>query len=131
MVAMQVLCEVDAARHDPILVLERRAVEESLSESARAFAQDLIEGALDNREEIDALIATFAPSWPISQIAVVDRNILRMAIYEMLHERETPLKVAINEAIELAKAFGADSSPKFVNGVLGSVVQTTSRETIH
>ena len=124
---MQVLCEVDAVGHSPAVVLDRRVEEGSLSQSAEAFARRLVEGVLANREEIDATISTFAPSWPISQMAIVDRNTLRIAIYEMLLGAETPPKVAINEAVELAKAFGAESSPRFVNGVLGSVMQTTAR----
>lgn len=123
-IALQALYEADSVRHDPMAVLERRVEEESLSPSAEAFAHDLIRGVLQNQQEIDKLIATFAPSWPISQMAVVDRNILRIAIYEMMQGGETPPKVAINEAVELAKVFGSDSSFKFVNGVLGSLLET-------
>jgi len=122
-VAMQVLYETDAVRHNPHEILERRAEEDSLAPSAAEFAQDLIEGVLANREEIDEIVSRFAPSWPVSQLAMVDRNILSLAIFEMLLGSETPPKVAINEAVELAKAFGSDSSPRFVNGVLGSVMK--------
>ena len=122
-VALQVLYEADSARHDPTLVLERMVEQESLSPSAEAFAHDLVRGVLDNRKEIDDKIAKLAPSWPINQMAILDKNILSMAIYEMIISGETPPKVAINEAVELAKAFGSDSSPKFVNGVLGSVME--------
>jgi N utilization substance protein B len=73
---------------------------------------------------LDRLIGRYAPEWPVDQIAIVDRNILRMAIYEILHRADTPTKVAINEAVELAKEFGSDSSGRFVNGVLGSLVAT-------
>ena len=89
---------------------------------AEEFALDLIDGVLANREEIDKVVARFAPNWPISQLAMVDRNILSLAIFEMMLGHDTPPKVAINEAVELAKAFGSDSSPRFVNGVLGSVM---------
>ena len=121
-VALQVLHEADAVRHSPERVLARRVEEESLLPSAKAFALSLVEGVIANREEIDKIVSRFAPSWPISQIAMVDRNILSLAIFEMMLGSGTPPKVAINEAVELAKAFGSDSSPRFVNGVLGSVM---------
>ena len=121
---MQVLYEADSVRHDPTEVLERVADEASLHSSAKAYTQGLVAGVLDNRAEIDDVIAEFAPSWPINQMATVDRNILRAAIYEIMLCDETPPKVAINEAVELAKVFGSDSSARFVNGVLGSVMQT-------
>ena len=82
----------------------------------------LIEGVLENRERIDLVISTFAPAWPISQMAVVDRNILRVGIFELTISEGTPPKVAINEAVELGKVFGSDNSHRFVNGVLGSVI---------
>ena len=110
--------------HDPSVVLDRRLSEESFQPSAEAFSRNLVVGVLANRDKFDETIARFAPSWPIIQMAVVDRNILRMAIYEMTVGGETPPKVAINEAVELAKVFGSESSPKFVNGVLGSVMKT-------
>ncbi len=122
-IVLQVLYEADAVRHDPLQALHDKAEEVALSCSAEKFATNLIEGVLANREELDNMITEFAPSWPINQMAVVDRNVLRMAIYEIMLGGETPPKVAINEAVELAKVFGAESSPKFVNGVLGSVME--------
>ena len=121
-VALQVLYEADSVRHNPQEILERRIEEDSLPPLAEEFALDLIDGVLANREEIDKVVARFAPNWPISQLAMVDRNILSLAIFEMMLGYDTPPKVAINEAVELAKAFGSDSSPRFVNGVLGSVM---------
>ena len=121
---MQVLYEADAGSREAISVLERRMEEDPLSPSAEDFGRSLIQGVLANKEEIDKIITTFAPSWPVDQMAIIDRNILRVAIYEMILSEQTPPKVAINEAVELAKAFGSDSSPKFVNGVLGSVMET-------
>lgn len=85
------------------------------------FTEMIIGGVEKHREEIDTLITTFAPEWPLEQITIVDRNILRIGIYELIHNPEIPPKVAINEAIELAKSFGGDSSGKFVNGVLGAI----------
>jgi N utilization substance protein B len=88
-------------------------------------------GVQTYRTYIDSVVGELAPEWPIDQIAAVDRNVLRIAIYELLFEPEIPPKVAINEAVELAKLFGSESSPRFVNGVLGSLVardQTKIRE---
>ncbi len=85
------------------------------------FAERLIQGAIDHQEEIDTYITKYAPEWPLEQITIVDRNILRLGIYEMMYDEDIPAKVAINEAIELAKAYGGASSSKFVNGVLGSI----------
>ena len=126
-VALQVLHEIDAVGRDPVTVLESRLTEEPFSSAAVDFARHLVHGVLENREEIDKTISRFAPSWPLSQMAMVDRNILRIAIYEMALSDDTPPKVAINEAVELAKVFGSDSSPRFVNGVLGSVMKTVDQ----
>jgi N utilization substance protein B len=126
-IALQVLYETDAVRHDSSSVLERRIEEDALPSSAEEFANVIVGGVLENRTEIDKIITEYAPTWPIDQMAIVDRNILRMAIYEIMFGDETPIRVAINEAVELAKVFGSDSSSKFVNGVLGSVVEKTSR----
>ncbi len=122
--ALQILFEADAVGRDPLKLLDRDIAEHLLSRSGRAFLGDLVRGVLENLEELDKMIARFAPSWPIGQMAIVDRNLLRMAVYE-LTEGDTPPKVAINEAVELARVFGSDSSSRFVNGVLGSVAQTT------
>ncbi len=85
------------------------------------FVLSMTEKVLDNIEKIDAIIAPAAPEWPIDQIARVDRTILRMAIFELIVESDTPPKVVINEAVELGKRFGSDNSSKFINGVLGTV----------
>lgn len=87
------------------------------------FIESLVEGTLKNRKNIDELIEKCAPEWPINQITAVDRNILRLGIYELIYGKyeEVPPKVAINEAIELAKTFGGESSARFVNGVLGTI----------
>lgn len=85
------------------------------------FAQELLERVAGHLPEIDKLITTYAPEWPLDQITLVDRNVLRLGIYELRYSKDIPPKVAINEAIELAKTFGGDSSGKFINGVLGSI----------
>lgn len=122
-VALQALYEVDCARHAPGSVLEQRLSEARLPPSAAAFSRRLVSGVLLHRVVLDAFIHEHAPEWPLEQMAYIDRNILRMAIYEFAVDGETPVKVAINEAVELAKDFGSDSAPRFVNGVLGTLVE--------
>jgi N utilization substance protein B len=119
--ALQALYEVDSVGHEVQGVLTYLLTKEGLSEGNAAFTRELVNGVIQNRDMIDHNIQKFAPAWPIEQIAVIDRNILRLAIFEILLNNKAPVKVAINEAVELAKTFGSDSSSKFVNGVLGSV----------
>lgn len=128
--ALQVLYEVDCVDHQPQEVITRRLEDhQSLGEEALAFTQRLVAGALKFAPEIDRLIASCAPEWPVEELAVLDRNILRLAIWEFAVAGETPLKVAINEAVELAKRFSSDSAPRFINGVLGTLAQR--EEDIH
>ena len=96
--------------------------ENSLSKETATFAEMLFRGVVGHRTELDEITQRFAPAWPVNQLAVVDRNILRIALFELLYNPDTPEKTAINEAVELAKAFGSESSARFVNGVLGSVM---------
>ena len=95
----------------------------ALSAAAFQFTRDLVKGVLSYRHEIDQLIALYAPEWPVDQMSIIDRNVLRIAIYELGADDGTPVKVAINEAVELAKLYGSDSSARFVNGVLGTLVE--------
>ncbi|MFC2021893.1 transcription antitermination factor NusB [Chloroflexota bacterium] len=125
--ALQVLYEVDSTGHGTEEVLNRLLAEERLAEENVNFTRALVSGVIQNKAKIDQDIQSFAPAWPIEQIPVVDRNILRLAIFEILLDNKVPVKVAINEAVELAKAFGSDNSSKFVNGVLGSVSTLVSR----
>ena len=120
--ALQALFEIDCAGHNPTTVIERRLHDVPLPEAGADFSRDLVQGVSQHQEELDALVGQYAPEWPVDQIATIDRNILRLAIYEILMRDDTPVKVAINEAVELAKEFGSDSSGRFVNGVLGSLV---------
>jgi N utilization substance protein B len=123
MIALQALYELDMTKHAPEYALGCRIKEHPLPQAGVAFAFHLVEGVLDNRAQIDSLLGELAPEWPVEQIATIDRNVLRLAIFELCFDSaETPPKVVINEAIELAKLFGSDSSPRFVNGVLGSLV---------
>ena len=126
-VAFQALCEISSAGHDADTALGHLLDESDLSEMNRDFARQLVNGVVRSQEEIDGHIRRFAPAWPLEQLAVVDRSILRLAIYEMLLDNKTPFKVAINEAVELAKTFGSDSSSRFVNGVLGAVSTLVSK----
>ncbi len=127
MLALQALYEADSVGHEAEKVLDRLLSEEELSEDNVSFARNLVKGVIQNKEKIDENIRRFAPAWPVAQISVIDRNTLRLAIFEILLDNKVPVKVAINEAIELAKLFGSDSSPKFVNGVLGSVSTLVNR----
>lgn len=126
-VALQALYEIDAVGHDPENVLTQLILESGLTGEYTEFVRELVLGVIKNREKIDGTIREFAPAWPIDQISLVDRNVLRLAIYEILLDNKVPMKVAINEAVELAKKFGGDHSSKFVNGVLGSVSAIAGR----
>lgn len=120
-VTLQTLYEVDTAHHDWNAVLARHLEEHHLPPQSSDFVRHLVSGVLEHRAKLDAIIGEIAPQWPCDQMAVIDRNILRMAIYEMLMDPEVPVKVAINEAVELAKAFGSESSRRFINGALGTL----------
>ena len=120
--ALQTLYEIDCSAHEPDEILDRALQEKALPEEAASFARLLVTGIVQNREYIDNSIRRFAPLFPVEQIAIIDRNILRLAIFEILFDKSIPVKVAVNEAIELAKSFCSDSAPKFINGVLGSII---------
>jgi len=120
-ITLETLYEYDLVDHPPFEVLARRVEDQPLETTGLEFARRLIQGVIDYQQQMDRLIARYAPEWPLDQMAVIDRNILRMAIYEFLIADETPVKVAINEAVELAKIYGSDSAPRFVNGVLGTL----------
>ena len=126
-IALQALYEVDSVGHDMAGTLARLLASGELPEENATFVRELVSGVFQNRKEIDQNINNFAPAWPVAQIPVIDRNILRLAIFEILLDNKVPVKVAINEAVELAKTFGSDSSARFVNGVLGSVSALASR----
>ena len=120
-VALQVLYEVDLAAHSPDAVLEQRLSEVELTRDLAEFVRQIVFGILPLTDFLDVVIAKYAPEWPFDQIAAIDRNILRIATWEFAIKGETPVKVAINEAVELAKLYGSDSAPRFINGVLGSL----------
>ena len=126
-IALKALYEIDSTKHEVEAVVSRLLAEGELSEENDAFVRELVSQVLQNKEEIDRNIQRFAPAWPIEQISIIDRNILRLAIFEILFDNRVSVKVAINEAVELAKKFGSDNSSKFVNGVLGSVSALAER----
>lgn len=119
--ALQALYEYDCVGHDPQSCIDRIIEESPLAEESIEFARELVSGVGQNQAEIDAHIHRFAPTFPVEQLAIIDRAILRMAIYEMAFDKSVPIKVAINEAVELAKTYGSVNSAKFINGVLGSL----------
>lgn len=128
-VALQTLYEQDFRREcqdtsfelDEVLARNVARYEETIDD--KEFIEQLVHGVTDKLTKLDEVIRPLAPEWPIEQIARMDRTILRIGVYELLHEADVPPKVVINEAVELAKAFGGDNSSKFINGVLGSVLR--------
>ncbi len=120
-VTLQALYESDCVGHDLDSIIQRLSEEESLPEDAVSFVQELTSGVVENMTEIDKLISRFAPNFPVSQLALTDRAILRIAIFEIIFAKKVSVKIAINEAVELAKTFGSDNSHRFINGVLASV----------
>lgn len=120
-IALQSLYEMDMSEHPVNLILKERIDSVQLDDSQKEFVEKIVTGVRPYIHQIDGLIADYAPEWPIDQIAVIDRNIIRISVWEFAIGKTTPIKVAINESVELAKLFGSESSPRFVNGVLGSI----------
>jgi transcription antitermination protein NusB len=125
--ALQALFELDSVGHQPEQTIARQLESGPLSAEVKQFAEELVNGVLAHKEQIDKTIENTAPAFPLDQLAVIDRNILRLAIYEVLIDNRVPMRAAINEAVELAKDFGGEKSPRFINGVLGSVSVLTTR----
>lgn len=128
MVALQTLYEYDMVHHDTHEVLQRHAEERNLLPKVVEYAQELAEGVCNHLVDIDAHIQSAAREWPLQQMARVDKNILRLAIYEILFDNTVPAKAAINEAVELAKLFGSDTSSRFINGVLGTIFHRAQQQ---
>lgn len=125
-VAMQTLYEFDFRGGEKADVKVDEILNRNLDEFSDAiedknFVHDVVDGVLSDQDHIDELIAPAAPEWPVEQIAKIDKIVLRIGVYELMIKRDVPPKVAINEAVELAKAFGGENSSKFVNGVLGTI----------
>jgi len=119
--ALQALYEIDLVGHPLGIVLEERLADAQLEARLEDFARTIVRGVWPMRDNLDTFITEHAPEWPLDQVAIIDRNILRIALWEFAVDGQTPVKVAINEAVELAKIYGSDSSPRFINGVLGSL----------
>jgi N utilization substance protein B len=126
--ALQILFETDLTGHAIEGVLRRYSEDMALPEPVRHYTERLVNGVNDRLVEIDDRIAVAAPAFPVGQLPAVDRNILRVAIYELANEPQIPFKAAINEAVELAKLFGGDNSSRFVNGVLGTIAAQQKRD---
>ncbi|MBN1266594.1 MAG: transcription antitermination factor NusB [Anaerolineales bacterium] len=123
-IAIQALYEIDSVDHSPESVIARYVDNSpNLSSSNVDFLRTMVLETTRARGTLDNLIAKHAPEWPVDQLAIIDRNILRLALWELAVLKDTPVKVAINEAVELAKLFGSDSAPRFINGVLGSLAE--------
>jgi len=120
-VALQALYELDVTNHPVGTVLIERTASSELDDELVLFFRSIVLGVWPIRQELDSFISEHAPDWPLDQVAIIDRNILRIALWEFAVADDIPLKVAINEAVELAKTYGSDSAPRFVNGVLGSL----------
>ncbi len=121
--ALQALYEIDLSSHSVDGSVGWLREEEGLPAEAFPFALQLINGVMEHRRELDELIQMLAPTWPVRYLSSIDRNILRLALYEVKFEADVPPKAAINEAVELAKAFGSETTSKFVNGVMGTVME--------
>lgn len=130
-IALQTLYEWDFNKqHVPLeQILKRNIHEFAPVFDDQQFSERLVQGVLDHLTDINTFITRYAPEWPLDQITVIDRNVLRIGLYELKFDNDIPPKVAINEAIELAKTFGGPSSGKFVNGVLGSIYKDSQKET--
>ncbi len=120
-VSLQALYELDCTSHAIPEVIKQRLQQVDLPDDLQPFVFQLVNGVWLHRKTLDAVIHQYAPEWPVDQMAIIDRNILRMSIYEIAISRTAPLRVVINEAVELAKDYGADTAPRFVNGVLGTL----------
>jgi len=130
MIALQTLYEYDIVNHPPTEILQRHAQERNLHPKVVEYAQELVLGVRGHLVDIDAHIQSAAREWPLQQMARIDKNILRLAIYEILFNNTVPAKAAINEAVELAKSFGSETSSRFINGVLGTIFNRAQQQPI-
>ena len=121
-IALQVLYEFDLTGHPVGIILVNRFQEDEQDSKSVKFTEEIVFGVYPFILKLDEIIAHYAPEWPLDQVASIDRNIIRIALWEFAVKKCTPIKVAINEAVELGKIYGSDSTPRFVNGVLGSLV---------
>ena len=122
-IALQVLYEYDLTSHPIGIIIKNRLEATPVGENLDLFVHEIVQGVYPLIEKLDEIIGTYAPEWPMDQVASIDRNIIRIALWEFAIGKITPVKVAINEAVELAKIYGSDSTPRFINGVLGNLVK--------
>jgi N utilization substance protein B len=128
-IAMQSLYEWDFHQNQDIVEIADRVMAPVKKDVDVDYVHRVVEGTIEHRDEIDRLIAEAAPEWPLDQISIIDKSILRLAAYELLKDQDIPPKVAINEAVEIAKTFGGENSSKFINGVLGTLYRNSDRYT--
>jgi N utilization substance protein B len=121
-IALQALYEFDLTGHPVAIILANRFHEDEQEPKSVKFTEEIVFGVYPLIPKLDEIIAHYAPEWPLDQVASIDRNIIRISLWEFAVKKCTPIKVSINEAVELAKIYGSDSTPRFVNGVLGSLV---------
>ena len=128
-VALQTLYELDfRVEVNDIHLVQSEVLQRNIDRYSevvddKSFIVEIVEGVVAHQDELDGIIQPVAPDWPLSQIARIDRSLLRMGVYELMYNQSVPKKVVINECVELAKSFGADNSSKFINGVLGTVLK--------
>lgn len=130
-IALQVLYEVDISGHQPGTVLSERFGRLKMDDTHKVFISQIVSGVIKNKAILDEFIADFAPEWPLDQVAIIDRNLLRLSLWEIAVYRKTPVKVVVNEAVELAKIYGADGSSRFINGVLGGLIDNIEEITFN
>lgn len=121
MIAMQTIYEYCFRDNADLSEIKSRSANEFADKADSNFVASLVDGTISKTDQIDQIIAKSAPEWPIDQICLIDKSILRLAIFELNYGKDAPPKVVINEAVELAKQFGSQNSSKFINGVLGTV----------
>lgn len=121
--ALQILYEIDCAAHPPGVVMAYRFQENPPTRKIEQHVRRLVGGVTDHRDKLDSVIQRYATEFPLSQVAIVDRNILRLGAYEFAAARDIPVNVVVAEAVELANMFGADGSTRFVNGVMGAIIE--------
>jgi N utilization substance protein B len=124
---MQSLYEWDFHQGEDIIKIGNRVMEPVKEDVDVEYTHRVLKGTVAAVEEIDGLITKAAPEWPLEQISIIDKSILRLAGYELLKDEDIPPKVAINEAVEIAKTFGGENSSKFINGVLGTLYRNSDR----
>ncbi len=130
-IALQVLYEVDISGHQPGNVLVNRFDQLRMDDTHKQFISEIVSGVVKYKSVLDEFIADFAPDWPLNQVAIIDRNLLRLSLWEIAVYQKTPVKVVVNEAVELAKIYGSEGSSRFINGVLGGLIDNIEEITFN